>query len=432
MRYKAYEAYKDSGVEWLGAVPEHWGVKRLKYLCKVQTGDKDTVNAEDDGCYPFFVRSQTVEKINSYTADCEAVLTAGDGVGVGKVFHYYEGKFDYHQRVYMLNNFKAILGRYVYYYLKSNFYKVALEGAAKSTVDSLRLPLFLNFEFSLPTKEDQKNIVTFLDKETAKIDRLIEKQEALIKLLQEKRQAVISHAVTKGLDPNVKMKDSGVEWLGEVPEGWETRRIKNLFEIRKRICGELGHDILSITQQGIKIKDTESGEGQLSMDYSKYQFVEIGDFAMNHMDLLTGFVDISKYHGVTSPDYRVFTLTDHEAVDEYFLYLLQMGYNGKIFFAFGQGSSHLGRWRFPTQSFKTFVFPYPPRKEQEEIANLIKDQHRKIGRLTEKCRRAIKLMKERRTVLISAAVTGKIDVRHEGSNPAGDMKSFNSDVHDEL
>ena len=126
----------------------------------------------------------------------------------------------------MLYDFGAVTGRFVYYYLSSNFYKVALEGNAKSTVDSLRLPQFLNFEFSLPTIEEQDWIVDFLDHETAKIDSLIAKQEKLIELLKEKRQAVISHAVTKGLNPDVNMKDSGVEWLGQVPEHWTVSLIK--------------------------------------------------------------------------------------------------------------------------------------------------------------------------------------------------------------
>jgi len=104
-------------------------------------------------------------------------------------------------------------------------------------------------------------------------------------------------------------KDSGVEWLGEVPKGWGIARVKHLFEIKKRIAGVEGYEVLSITQQGIKVKDIESGDGQLSMDYSKYQFVEFGDFAMNHMDLLTGYVDISPVLGVTSPDYRVFSVS---------------------------------------------------------------------------------------------------------------------------
>uniref|UniRef100_UPI0022B5CD74 restriction endonuclease subunit S n=2 Tax=Moraxellaceae TaxID=468 RepID=UPI0022B5CD74 len=208
-KYQKYAEYQDSGIEWLGEIPNSWQVKKLKYLCKVTTGNKDTVNAVEDGKYPFFVRSQTVERINSIGADCEAVLTAGDGVGVGKVYHYYKGKFDFHQRVYMLYDFGDVIGRFVYYYLSSNFYKVALEGNAKSTVDSLRLPQFLNFAFSLPTIKEQDWIVDFLDHETAKIDTLIAKQEKLIELLKEKRQAVISHAVTKGLNPNVPMKDSG-------------------------------------------------------------------------------------------------------------------------------------------------------------------------------------------------------------------------------
>jgi type I restriction enzyme S subunit len=161
-KYTAYPEYKESGVEWLGEVPIDWDIKKLKYICKVQTGTKNTENAIEEGVYPFFVRSQTVERINSFGADCEAVLTAGDGVGVGRVFHYIEGKFDYHQRVYMLNNFGAVLGRFVYYYLSNNFYKVALEGNAKSTVDSLRLPQFLNFEFSLPKIEVQNTIIDFL------------------------------------------------------------------------------------------------------------------------------------------------------------------------------------------------------------------------------------------------------------------------------
>lgn len=207
------------------------------------------------------------------------------------------------------------------------------------------------------------------------------------------------------------MRESGVEWLGEVPEHWGVRRFKNLFKIEKRIAGELGHEVLSITQKGIKVKDIESGDGQLSMDYSKYQIVHEGDFAMNHMDLLTGFIDISKYEGVTSPDYRVFTLEDKNSFPEYYLYFLQMSYLNKLFFPFGQGAAHIGRWRLPTEAFNEFLAPCPPEKEQKEIACFVKTSLEKMNRLEEKASKAIELSKERRTALISAAVTGKIDVR---------------------
>jgi type I restriction enzyme S subunit len=190
----------DSGIEWLGDVPKDWLIKKLKYICDVKTGSKDTENSIEDGLYPFFVRSQIVERINSVGANCEAVLTAGDGAGVGKVFHYFNGEFDFHQRVYMLNNFKKILGRFVFYYLSSNFYKVALEGNAKSTVDSLRLPQFLNFEVSLPDLETQKSIVQYLDHKTAKIDELIAKASSAIELIKERRTALISAAVTGKID----------------------------------------------------------------------------------------------------------------------------------------------------------------------------------------------------------------------------------------
>src|SRR5258708_1791346 len=123
-----------------------------------------------------------------------------------------------------------------------------------------------------------------------------------------------------------RYRQSGADWLGDIPEHWSAVRIKTMFEIRKRIAGALGHDVLSVTQQGLKIRDIDSNDGQLSMDYAKYQLVEPGDFVMNHMDLLTGYVDVSKFHGVTSPDYRVFAARKKELTLRFFLYLFQNGY----------------------------------------------------------------------------------------------------------
>ncbi|NLX25359.1 MAG: hypothetical protein GXY61_05275 [Lentisphaerae bacterium] len=198
--FRGYKKYKPSGVEWLGDVPEHWGVKALRYICRIETGDKDTVDAEDDGEYPFYVRSQTVERINSFTKNCEAVLTAGDGVGVGKVFHYYTGKFDFHQRVYLFSHFKKITGRFFFLFLKENFWRVALEGGAKSTVDSLRRPMIASFPFAIPPLPEQHAIAAYLDRETAKIDTLSAKVTTVIERLKEYRTALISSAVTGKID----------------------------------------------------------------------------------------------------------------------------------------------------------------------------------------------------------------------------------------
>jgi len=191
---------KPSEVDWIGAIPTHWETKKLRYLCDIQTGDKDTENLVADGEYPFFVRSQTVEKIDSYTFDCEAILTAGDGAGVGKVFHHYQGRFDFHQRVYMMNNFRGVSGAFLFHYLRENFYKVALEGGAKSTVDSLRRPVFTNFPVCVPPIPEQRAIVAHLDAATAQFDALTAAVERALALLQERRTALISAAVTGQID----------------------------------------------------------------------------------------------------------------------------------------------------------------------------------------------------------------------------------------
>lgn len=211
-------------------------------------------------------------------------------------------------------------------------------------------------------------------------------------------------------------KESQSDWMGKIPAQWSLSRLKYIFSIKKRIAGNLGHEVLSITQKGIKVKDTESGDGQLSMDYSKYQLVHIGDFAMNHMDLLTGYVDISKYHGVTSPDYRVFAIEDSEKFySRYYLYLLQMGYKQQLFFHLGQGSSHLGRWRLPTEAFNEVIYPVPSIQEQTQIANFLDQETAKIDSLIEKQQKLIELLQEKRQAVISHAVT-------KGLNPDVMMK----------
>jgi type I restriction enzyme, S subunit len=187
-------------VEWLGEVPEHWAIKKLRYVCKIQTGSRDTEEAIEDGEYPFFVRSQTVERINSYSYDCEAVLTAGDGAGVGKVFHYHTGSFDFHQRVYMLNEFNDIHGKLIYHFLKTNFFKVALQGGAKSTVDSLRRPMFTGFPVCIPPIQEQGPLLEFVETEEKRIDKLIATSVQAVSLLQERRSALISAAVTGQID----------------------------------------------------------------------------------------------------------------------------------------------------------------------------------------------------------------------------------------
>ncbi|HMQ92684.1 MAG TPA: restriction endonuclease subunit S [Amaricoccus sp.] len=215
-------------------------------------------------------------------------------------------------------------------------------------------------------------------------------------------------------------KDSGVEWLGNVPDVWGTKKLKFVTQIVKRIAGHEGPDVLSITQQGIKVKDITSGEGQLAENYSNYQLVNRGDFAMNHMDLLTGYVDISQFDGVVSPDYRVFRRTSDELDDRYLLLIFQIGYKQRIFFRYGQGVSLLGRWRFPAENFKEFQVPIPPLQEQRAIATFLDEKCTKLDAAVRIKEEQIALLRERRQILIQQTVT-------RGLNPAAPMKDSRID-----
>lgn len=197
---KPYPKYKESGVEWLGKVAEDWSMLRLRFVSTISTGDKDTVDRVDDGEYPFFVRSQKVERLNTYTFDGEAVLTAGDGAGVGKVFHYYNGKLDYHQRVYKFSHFKHISGKYFFYYMRCNLYKEVIVLSAKSTVDSLRYPMLQNFIFAFPSSLEQDSIVKFIEEEEYRIDLAISRIQSEISLIQEYRTRLIADVVTGKID----------------------------------------------------------------------------------------------------------------------------------------------------------------------------------------------------------------------------------------
>tara|TARA_A100000171_G_scaffold46746_1_gene51924 strand:+ start:14589 stop:15842 length:1254 start_codon:yes stop_codon:yes gene_type:complete len=187
---------KDSGVEWIGEIPVHWEVKRFKFLCDITTGSKNTQDKVENGLYPFYVRSQTPEKINTYTFDGEAILTAGDGAGVGKVFHYINEKFDFHQRVYKFSNFKSIKGKLLFYFLRSNFHSVALNGEAKSTVDSLRLPLVQNFMVTVPPQNEQIEIINKIETASQKIETAISLKQQEIDKLKEYKSSLINGVVT--------------------------------------------------------------------------------------------------------------------------------------------------------------------------------------------------------------------------------------------
>lgn len=188
--------FKDSGVEWIGEIPEGWNSIRLKFLCTIQTGNQDTQDAVADGVYPFYVRSPLVEHSNKCSFEGEGILMAGDGAGAGRVFHHVYGKYAVHQRVYRLANFIKINSDYLFYFLSSLFCKEMDRGSAQSTVPSVRLPMLQNFCICLPPLPTQQRIADYLDQKCGEIDELIAIKQQKIEQLKEYKKSVIFEYVT--------------------------------------------------------------------------------------------------------------------------------------------------------------------------------------------------------------------------------------------
>lgn len=187
---------RNSGIDWIGNIPKHWQMKRLKFMCEIQTGNQDTQDAEQDGEYPFYVRSPKVEHSNKYSFEGEGILMAGDGAGAGRVFHHAFGKYAVHQRVYRLSSFDDIDTTFLFHYISNLFCKVMDMGSAQSTVPSVRLPMLQNFVVCIPSIEEQQHIATYLDTQCSEIDALIALKQAKIEELKEYKKSVIYEYVT--------------------------------------------------------------------------------------------------------------------------------------------------------------------------------------------------------------------------------------------
>lgn len=264
----------------------------------------------------------------------------------------------------------------------------------------------------IPPEDVQRRIVSYLDNRCAAIDEDVAMRREVIGKLKEYKKSLIARTVTKGLDLSAEMKGSDIKWVDQIPSNWQTSKLKALFQITKRIAGVEGLTVLSITQDGIRPKDFSTGKGQFAETYSHYQLVHPGDFAMNHMDLLTGWVDISRYEGVTSPDYRVFSVRDLAVSNpSYYLYLFQMCYLNRVFFGSANGVADKGRMRLQTNAFNNFVVPLPPLEEQKRIAAYLDERCVAIDEAVSRQEKLIEKLGEYRKSIIHHAVTGKIDCR---------------------
>lgn len=425
-KYKAYPEYKDSGVEWLGAIPEDWSVTKLKYIADLLTAK--STNSDD-----LFVGLENISSGDGKYISKEENIADGASVSFEKNDVLF-GKLRPYLAKSWLATFSGVCSseflvlrtaklhpKYLNYFsltnefidqVNSSTYGSKMPRASWEFIGLLPVP---TCSYSLSEK-----VARFLDHETAKIDNLIEKQQQLIELLKEKRQAVISHAVTKGLNPDVPMKYSGVEWLGEVPAHWELVPLKYLCNFSGG--GTPTKDNLSYWQGGtvpwVSPKDMKSFWISETQDYvtpkavseSSTNYVEEGSLLMVvRPGILQRNIPVAINIVKVTMNQDMKALRFNERMKAHYA----------AYFINGNVNSLLLEWTKEGATVESIeheylangLIPVPPIDEQHWIIKSISDQMIRFELLEEKALTGIRLLQERRTALISAAVTGKIDVR---------------------
>ena len=439
MSFRSYAEYRDSGVEWLGKIPIDWQVSLIKRRYEVTLGKMlKSRRTEPNETEESYLRAANIHWRDVDTTDvkrmwftveekrklklCKGDLLVSEGGDVGRSALWNDEIAD----CYIQNSINRIRARkctdtrflyYWMYFIKHVDYIDTI--CNKATIAHFTVEKVEATPCIYPPRNDQTAIVAYLDKETAKIDSLVAKQEQLIELFREKRQAVISHAVTKGLNPKAKMKDSGVEWLGEVPAEWTVKKLKN-------VCSQsalYGANIASsqYKEEGVRFLRTTdiSDDGVLKNGGVFVQATLVEDYMLNDGDLLISrsgtvgrsFLYQSQHHGLCAyAGYLVRFVPSSGVLPEY-LFLSTKTQAFQKFLQVMAISSTIENVN--GEKYANAPFCIPPLREQIAIVAFLERETAKIDILIERCETAIELFKERRIALISAAVTGKIDVRDE-------------------
>jgi type I restriction enzyme S subunit len=454
-KYQAYPDYKDSGVEWLGGVPEYWQVTKLKYLIRalesgVSVNATDVPKSEGEvgvlktsAVYTREFRSgenKTVfeEEINRVKCPVKAGsiiisrMNTPDLVGAAAYVDTDYKDLYLPDRLWQTVYYdeKKQSSKYIHYFMYLRGFRDQISNyaeGASSSMQNIAKDDFLSINLLLPSFDEQQKIANFLDHETAKIDTLIDKQQQLIKLLKEKRQAVISHAVTRGLNPDAPMKDSGVQWLDEVPEHWGVVKLKHIISELESGC--------SVNASDIPAQENEIGILKTSCVYTRSFRVNENKTVikedltrvkcpirkdaiiisrMNTPELVgaSAIVDIEK-DNIYLPDRLWQTVFDSSiSINSKFLSFFMMinGFRNQISLAAeGASSSMQNIAKGDYLAINTLL---PPITEQNSIVIELERRLCKFYDLVKYADLTVTLLQERRTALISAAVTGKIDVRN--------------------
>ena len=431
--YRAYPAYKGCGVEWLGEIPTHWEVKRLQWAITFQRGHDLPTDERELGDVPVVSSSGISSTHSKAVAKPPGIVTGRCGT-IGQFYMINQSYWPLNTALYSIelhgNEPRFLI--FMLFHLSSLFFLHSIKSAVPA-VD--RNDVHAEYT-AVPTVPEQRAIAAFLDRETARIDALVAKKEQLIELLQEKRAALISHAVTKGLpadaaaqaglDPDVPMKDSGVDWLGRIPAHWEVKKIKSLLVCRKGAIKtgpfgsqlhsfEMMHsDIKVFNQRTVIDRDIRGGLNYISMA----KFNELQSFEAFPGDLLITtrgtigrcmIIPFGAPRGILHPCLMRIQIDTKLAYNHYIELLIEE--SGLTLTQLQLMSNSTTIDVIYSDSLKETLLPIPPAHEQRAIAAFLDTETARIDALVGKVRDAIDRHKELRTALISAVVTGKIDVR---------------------
>lgn len=378
-----------------------WKEAPVKDLVKIETGSRNTEDKNDDGQYPFFVRSQTVERIDSFHYDCEAVLTAGDGVGTGKVFHYINGKFDAHQRVYVMSQFKQeVLGKYFYYWFSKNFYAEVAKYTAKSSVDSVRRQMIAGMVISLPSAEEQEKIVGVL----SDVDTLITDLQKLIRKKKDIRQGTMQMLVT------------GKKRLDGFDGEWVKINLSKNSKLKARI-GWQGLTTAEYLDEGYSylITGTDFKDGQIDwngchyVDYNRYEQdpniqVSNGDLLLTKDGTIGKVVyvaDLTRPATLNSGVFLVKPITD-AYIAHFMFYVLESSVFKDFLQQLSAGSTINHLYQKDLVKFDLYV--PPTKEEQEAIAGILFDMDSDIHRLEKKLSKYQKIKQG----MMEELLTGKV------------------------
>lgn len=374
-----------------------WEEVSVKDLMKIETGSRNTEDKIDDGQYPFFVRSQTVEHIDSFHYDCEAVLTAGDGVGTGKVFHYINGKFDAHQRVYVMSQFKDVLGKYFYYWFSKNFFAEVAKYTAKSSVDSVRRQMIAGMVIPLPSIEEQQKIVGIL----SDIDMLITNLQKLICKKKDIRQGTMQMLVT------------GKKRLGNFSGEWFDCTLDSIAYVLNGDRGinyPSGDDFIEYGIPFINAGNISNNIVDVStVDYiSIKKYNSLGGVKIQKNDIIfclrgsLGKCAISNFTG-GAPASSLCVIRAKDGIDARFLFLIiNSEITSRQIDNLNAGSSQPN---LSAKSLKSFKFIIPKDvAEQEMISNILSDMDLDIYKLEEKLSKYQKIKQG----MMEELLTGKV------------------------